>query len=616
MRLISAAILSLLSITAFSQAQGGDNPDLKAAIKLSHSEQFEAAEQAFNSLLTSQPTNGDVYFYYGQFIINEYLADTFSNTVTETSERAEEMFRKGIKADSLNPFNFVGMGMVTLLSKSDTLDADKYFDKAESFIPRRKKNQSPRDAHELYLMGTAQTLGHVNRYAKANVYFEKAKAIDPMNASIYLNWGDVYLKQSDAQNAIANYNRALALDPSSPLPKIKVGELYMKVPNLRAALPLFEEARDIDSTFAPVYRAMGELYTLAGRYDLAKENYKKFLDLSGNNAPAKVRYAVSLFKSKDYAGAITQVEEVQTVDKSRNYLNRIAGYSCYEKRPPDLEKGKHFMEEFFANAKPDQIITRDYSYYGRILYRLAKGDSMELTKAFANLNKAYLMDTNDLVLLSEMASDYYYSKFYAKAIETYNKKIAKGNDREKIQDMMQIGKAYYILGEYGKCDTAMMNLTAIDPGNIQAYLYSSRAMASIEQQQMAGAYNVLETSIAQPKFQLLIDKIGTDTVKYNKELEEAYTYMGSLDVMFLKTPDYVGAINWFEKMRTLEPNNKSIQLRALKSMALVRYKEKKYKDARDLYIKVKQLDPNDPDLPKVLPQLEKAIKAQEAANNR
>lgn len=619
MRLISAAFLFLLTVSAYGQTQNADNPELKAAIKLSTNEQFEDAENAFKALLDKNPNNGEVSFYYGYTIINEYLADTVSNSVQETADRAGELFHNGIKTDSLNPYNYVGMGMITLLQYSDTTKADVFFRKAESFIPRKKKMQSTRDVNILTLMGTAQMYGHNQRLYKANYYFERAKAIQPMNASIYLAWGDVYMKLNDAQNAIMNYNKALALDKTSPLPKIRIGDIYMKVPNLNAARPLFEEAMQIDSTFAPVYREMGELYTLAGRYDLAKENYKKFLDLSGNNIPAKTRYAVSLYRSRDYKGALEQIEEIQKVDKSRNYLNRIAGYCCYDMRPPEIEKGIAYMQEFFKNAKPKNIFSRDYAYYGRLQYRHAKNDSVELAQAFSNLNKAYEMDTNDLTLVNEMAQAYYYARWYPQSIAMYEKKIEhtpKSNMKVKLQDMMQIAKMYYMMGDYGKADTAFMAVTALEPDNIQAYLFDARSMAALEQKQSEGKYNTLDVSIAKPKFDLLIQKVGSDTVKYEKELEEAFNYMGSMYIMFLKEPDYEQAFNWFNRLYNLDPSNKATQIKALKAIALIRYKEKKYRDARDYYLKVKAMDPNDADVKKVLSDLDKAIKAQEAQNNR
>ena len=57
------------------------------------------------------------------------------------------------------------------------------------------------------------------------------------------------------------------------------------------------------------------------------------------------------------------------VDKSRTYMNRIAGYSCYEKNPPDYDKALAYMETLFKTVAPDRIFWKDYQYMARILVK-------------------------------------------------------------------------------------------------------------------------------------------------------------------------------------------------------------------------------------------------------
>ncbi len=600
MRLISAFLGILISAGAFAQA------DLKTALKLTFNEQYEDAEAAYKSLLGTDAANGEVYFFYGQTVIKGYLADTFSYAVKDVADKAEELFLKGLKADSTNALNNVGLGMVKLLLYSDTLKADVFFNKAESSVPKRKRFYSNRDVKVLTELGAAQMLGRVNRYNKAIAYLEKAKIVDdvakgsnPGNPQIYITLGDIYMRMNEGPNTMANYNKALALDPTSPLPKIRIGDIYMRVPNPNAARPYFEEARNIDSTYAPVYRALGELFTMAGRYDLAKLNYRKFLALSGNNIPAKVHYGISLFKSKNYTEALSVIEEVLAVDKSRNYLSRLAGYCAYEKKPSELDKGKKHMEDFFAGARPDQIITKDYAYYGRILLKLAKSDSLQLLVAFDYLGKAYKADTTDLTLVNEIALNMYNQHWYRKSIEWFNHKMALSN-KTAIEDRMYIGKAYYFLKEYGRADTVFMKIVEISPNYIPAYLLDARSFGSIEQK-------TGEIGFAKPKYELLINKVSSDSVKYGAELSEAYGYMGSF-YFFKKPADYSSASAWFKRIYTLDLKNKAWQISSLKKQALVKYVEKKYTEARDLYKQVLVMDPKDPDAEKAIKDLEKAIK--------
>ncbi len=60
------------------------------------------------------------------------------------------------------------------------------------------------------------------------------------------------------------------------------------------------------------------LYLLAQRFDQSKEYFKKYLDLTAGNIPAKIRYVNALFYAKDYDGVIKNVEDIFKVDKSRD----------------------------------------------------------------------------------------------------------------------------------------------------------------------------------------------------------------------------------------------------------------------------------------------------------
>jgi tetratricopeptide (TPR) repeat protein len=600
MRLTLALFFLLLAVNTFSQNKKNSSKaaaplsafeqELNAAQKLAASEQYENAEQAFEEMLKKEPEKGDIYYYYGETIIKEYLSDTLSNSLKEMATKADELFQKGIQKDPLNMLNNVGLGSVYLLTSNDTIASDKYFALVEASLPIKQKLLTSKDAHLLTELGTSQLLGKIIRYKKALNYLSRAKEIDPNNASIYLAIGDVYLRKNDGKN------KALGLNPASPLPKIKIGNIYIRATNLNAARPFLDEARDIDSTFAPVYRELGELYTMAGQFNLAKTNFRKFIDLSGNNIPAKIQYAKALFRAKDYTTALTTLEDVLAVDKSRNYLNRLAAYCCYDKKPPELEKGRVYIEEFFKNASSSSIIPRDYLYYSRILYKSAKNDSLTLSKAFDAFNKAYASDTNNVSLVSEIASNYYYSRMYKKAIIWLNIKNKKGKSDK--DDLMLIGKSYYQLKEYPNADSIFNKVIVVQPDNMQAYLYLARTASSMDP--------TSELGLAQPKFESLVEKVGTETTKYAKELQEAYTYLG---FYYLQKQDYTVSKAVYKKLFELDPSNKQWQIQSLKSQALIAYKEKNYMEARDLYTEIKKLDPADLDAAKAILDLTKAINA-------
>jgi tetratricopeptide (TPR) repeat protein len=584
----------LFSVSAWGQQ------DLNTALKLSNSEQYEEAEKVFEDLIRNDPANGDLYYYYGETLLKDYLADTFSNSAEEYARKAEELFQAGIKQAPGNVLNLVGMGAVTLMQTSDTNKANPYFVKAEAAVPLtlKKKDYTPQLAVILTKLAAAQLFGRVNRFGRAMNYLNRAKVINPNDPNIYLMMGEVYIRQNDATNALYNYNQALNKDPNSPLPKIRIGNIYMRVPNINAARPYFEDALEIDSTFAPVYRSLGELWTMAGRHDLAKQYYGKFVVMSGNTTPAKIRYGNSLFRTKDYAGALTVIEEVLKVDDSRNYLNRLAAYCCYDKKPQELEKGRNYMETFLKNEAPENLITRDYWYYGHILYKLAKSDSVALDKAFEMLEKAYYMDESDKALLAEIASNYYYSRRYKKAVEMYELKALKGWAAKG--DPMTVGKCYYQLKDNKKADDTFSKIIAAEPDNIPAYLYLARTYSNMEDPSN-------RVGLAAPKFEAMIKQIGNRTTEYTAELTEAYKYMGQYTY---QTSKFEASKSWYDKLYAADPGNRDQQLLALRAKAMINTKEKDYVAARDSYNRVLDIDPNNKEAKQAVIDLTKVINAE------
>ena len=223
MKPITILFCCLISLNTFGQ-------DLSTAQKLISSQQFEEAEKMLDELIKKDAANGDLYYYFGEALLKEYLADTFSNSLGEFAQKAEAIFNEGIQKAPVNVLNQVGMGAVKLLTTSDTAKADVYFNKALAAVPEKlkKKMYTPELATILTKLAAAQMYGKVNRYKKAISYCERAKVINPADPDIYLTLGDIYIKMNDASNALVNYNQALNKDPKSPLPKIKIGNIYMR----------------------------------------------------------------------------------------------------------------------------------------------------------------------------------------------------------------------------------------------------------------------------------------------------------------------------------------------------------------------------------------------------
>jgi len=586
--MISLTLVGLVTVTNKLNSQ-----DLNTALKYSQSERYEDADSVFKLVLKTNPSNGDAYFYYGENNLKSYIADPYSNAIDAVINEVTDIFKTGIAKDSLNSLNYVGMGMVILLEKNDTLKADKYFQKAESTLPKKNKKFTPKDIVTSIKLAQAQLFSSSPRHQKALAYLERTKEAAPNNTDVFIALGEIYESKSDASQAVINYNKAINFNPKLVAPMVKVGNLYMRSRNLEAARENFEKAKAIDSTYAPLYRGLGEMYSLAGVDNFSVLNYKKFLALSGNSIPAKIQLAISYFRARKYSEALTLVEEIMNYDKSRNYLNRIAAYSCYEKKPADYQKALKYIETLIQKSLPEKIIAKDYAYYGRTLLKLK--DTSLVDKAFDKLLMAYKMDTTDQDLVYDIALNAYINKKYSLSIDMMTKKIGYG--KPSISDYMLLGKGYYQTAQYEKADFIFSKIIKMDPNNMPAYTWKASTYVQMDPNSTEGK--------ARPIYETIIQKGLLDTAKYVNDLYTAYSYMGSY---YLSSPKYDLSLSesYYRKLINLDSKNIAWQIKGLISLAVIETKRKNLKNAYDYYGRVLKLDPEN----KGVQAAQKSIKQQ------
>ncbi|MFH0893007.1 MAG: tetratricopeptide repeat protein [Bacteroidota bacterium] len=516
---IAAATMILLAANVVS-AQ-----DLKNAIRLTESEQFESAETEFKALLQKDAKNGDVYYYYGESFLKRYFTDIATTQFSEVSVPAEQQFKAGIQADPLNPLNYVGLGKIELLKKNyPSAKAD--FDKAISLLPSKANKGSliPVDKQAQTYMRIAESYVRGESVLDTAIvfkYLNKATELDKKNPELFIITGDAYLYLlNDGSKAILNYKNSQALDPKSPKAKLRLGQLWVRAKNYNDALVYYKEAIQIDSSFAPAFRELAELYAMAGKYEFAKTNYQKFLALSSNNISARVRYISFLFLTKDYAECIKEAEAVIKIDQTYNVVNRLLAYSYYElgvstKDASNFPKGIIYIDTYLKNAPEEKQLPSDYVYSGRLYMRAAK-DSLANLNAIEKLKVAILKDPNNVDLYNDIASIYGKLKRYSDATVMLEKKIALG--KGITNDYYTLGKYYYNMQAWGKADTAFIYVNTEKADFIPGWYWRALVNVNMDPETKDGK--------AKPIWETLITKASPDSMKYVKELTAAYEYLG------------------------------------------------------------------------------------------
>ncbi len=631
-----------LIVTFNNQAQ-----DLHSALLLTKSEQYDKAGEMLKQLTQNEPSNSKYYFYLGENILLDYFSDTISNSFSLAIKEAQDTYQQGVDADPNYPLNYVGLAKVAYYSGDDKT-AEEMRAKAKSFLlpyKKIKKINPPADVYSLTLAKLAESYIKDRNVdtAVALPLIREAIKIAPNNPEIYLIAGDIYILGNDGSNAIKNYNLAQFADPTSPTAAMKIGSIYVRGKSLQFAIPYFEEAISLDPNYAPAYRELGQLYWMAQRLEQSKENYKKYLELSAGNIPAQTRYVSSLFYAGDYDQVIKNVEEILAVDKSRSFLNRLAGYSYFERKNPDNDKAQYYMEQLFNTVSEDRILWKDHHYMARILMKknqnypkmadqlrslqqqLEKENSKyssasaamkpklkpaldELTKkvdeqetlvdnaykeiqrGFNEYEKVLEMKPQDKVVLSEMAVNSYNFKFYNKAAKTWARMMTPGEER--IGEYMQVGRAYYIGENYKAADSIFNKVIKKWPGDLQAHLYIARTYSRMDPDYSRG--------LAKPKFEKVIKLAENDSLNNESEMVEALQYLGYYN---MSKENFTDSKNYYNRLINLDPNNNDNKIKGYSGLGLIELRmvsdekenEKKLPylaRSASAYNKILEIDPN------------------------
>jgi tetratricopeptide (TPR) repeat protein len=560
-------------------------------------------DDAIDSLLIlkkAYPNNPYVYFSLGETELKSYISDPFSDSKGNIVKKSLNYFKGGIKQDALNPLNYVGLGLIELFQNGDTTKADVNFNKALGMTPPKKKKITDLHIKTYLKLATAELYAEKPRFSKAESYITKLKGLTPNIPDVYIEYGDIRMAQKDASGAIMSYKKALYLK-NEPLTNVLIAKIYSLARNLTESKKYYDNALALDSLFAPAYKGLGDLYYAYGQNKIANNYYAKFLKLTGNNIPAKVNYAKALYKAKDFDEAFKVTEDVLKVDSSKLFLYRIAAYSAFEKKPQDLHGAYFNMDKLFKKAHKDELINRDYIYFGKTLLEL-KRDQNDIRKGIEMLETAYQEDPSDNKLLMDILNSAFYIKDYNTVIKYLTIKIAING--ASIQDYMHLGTMYYQNKEYTKADSVFGIVTTKDPTNIVAYLWRGYASSVVDPE--------LKTGLAKPYFEKIVELASSDREKYAKELSEADSYLGSY-YLFSAKPDLDKAASYYNQLIAINPKNNEWLSKGYYSLSIIYSKKKEYVKAKEYYQKILSIDPNDHNAKTGLRDVDKYLKA--ASNN-
>ncbi|MEO5601562.1 MAG: tetratricopeptide repeat protein, partial [Cyclobacteriaceae bacterium] len=443
-------------------------------------------------------------------------------------EKAMTTFEKGASANDKDPLNIAGKGHVKLLQKKSAEGKALLVQAAD--MNRKKSAEQLKAVGRGYMADTKFLLDAIST-------LEKAKGINNGDAEIHQLLGDSYLLQNRGGESVSSYERAAAAEKKWAKPLYSIAKVYQRSRNNDIVLENLNRAISVDPEYAPAYKELGETFYKKKEAGLAVKAIERYLSISENPGQAKFQYAFFLFMAKDYQKANEIFKEVLNDKNASPTALKFYAFSLIEQDKD--QEAREILEQFFQKAKPEDLKASDYASYGKLLLKLSE-DSLA-NETFA---KGILLDSADIDVLELQAETYLKRRKYQEAAQSYKGLIAV-RETPKLQDLFNMGQAYYYNAQYIEADSAFTELAVRQPKTIYGPLMAAKSRAQYD--------STGEKGVAIPMYESFVALALENPEKNKKELIAAYDYLGQYALH--KKDNVLEAKGFFQKILQLDPKN-------------------------------------------------------------
>ena len=527
------ASLILMGASLVANAQG-----YKDGIEYYKVDKLDNAKELLERNLNAASTDKAESFYYlGQIALHQgQVAQAAAN------------FEKGIAANALNPYNYVGQAAIALKNGGDV----------KTLLEKARK-LSKKDSKLEMEIARAFYDANPTTYAKdIEKCIKNARKWNADDPDSYIFEADTKADKKDWGNAAGIYELAFDKDPNNIEAYVKYANTYFNV-NPAMAIERLEELQTKVPGSALVQRELAEKYYADNLGAKAAEQYGKYIKNPNHFAQDEVRYVQLLFfgeKYQDSYNLATQlINRLNPNDENVFYMKRMQLYNLVqlEKWPEAVDAGK----AFFANMLPkgSKYEVRDYTDYGQAL--LTAGMPNEAVAAF---EKALEINPNNVDLIRYMGDSYADAEDFVNAAKYYQRLVDSGNN--KSNDLFTLSN-YYLgiastdaLDDATKADALAKSQKYVDevdklvPGNVQIVNQKAKIAKFREGDTNTGAalaaYNEL--------LQILDTK--ENKADYARYYKYAYNYLATY---YFTKGDKATAKGYYQKWLEYDPENESLR---------------------------------------------------------
>ena len=527
------ASLLLMGASLVANAQG-----YKDGIEYYKVDKLDNAKELLERNLNAASTDkAEAYYYLGQIALHQ------GNVAAAAAN-----FEKGIAANAMNPYNYVGQAALALKNGGDV----------KGLLEKARK-LTKKDAKLEMEIARAYYDANPTTYAKdIEKCIKNARKWNADDPNSYIFEADTKADKKDWGNAAGIYELAFDKDPNNIEAYVKYANTYFNV-NPEMAIGRLEELQAKVPNSALVQRELAEMYYADNLGTKAAEQYGKYIKNPNHFAQDEVRYVQLLFFGEKYEDsyqlASDLVRKLNPTDSKVFYMKRMQLYNLVQ-----LQKWNEAVEagrSFFANAVPQgsNYEVRDYTDYGMALQTAGHPE-----EAIVAYEKAIELNPNNADLIRFMGDSYADTENFVKAAEYYQRLVDGGNN--KSNDLFTLSNYYLGIANTETLDAATRadalnksqkyidEVDKLVPGNVQIVNQKAKIAKVREGDTNTGAalnaYNEL--------LQILDAK--EDKADYARYYKYAYNYLATY---YFGKGDKATAKTYYQKWLEYDPENESLR---------------------------------------------------------
>jgi len=141
------------------------------------------------------------------------------------------------------------------------------------------------------------------KYDKSIASFSESISIDPLDPKIYVFRANAYKMKFDFENTLSDLKKAMELDPKSIAAQDSYAMTFADLGLYQFAIDKLNDSLVVDKGSSTTYMNLGQVYTSMGKYDEARGNLNRALQLDPQNWDAVSNSVKLNFYTKNYVAA-------------------------------------------------------------------------------------------------------------------------------------------------------------------------------------------------------------------------------------------------------------------------------------------------------------------------